>query len=292
MKFSKAMGFLAAAVWAVLASCTSEPVVPDTPDVGGSQLKDTVFYNVSYGAHERHRYDIYLPKGRSDSTPVVLMIHGGAWKAGQKEDMNYYVNQLRSVWSDVAIVNTNYRLASNAENIHHNEIMADLDAAVAHLIANRNSYQISSRIGLFGASAGGQLALIYAYRYNPDIRCVASLFGPTIISDWSWYSSFNPWLGSSIGEILTEYVGMPWDTAAYNAVSPYWNITPTTQPTLLFHGTWDPIVPVYQSQWMYGKLIQSAVAAEYYEYPAFHSFDDTQSLDVVTRTKTFFKKYM
>ncbi len=269
-------------------SCKKTPVDPVNP---GNGINDTIIQEVSYGTHARQTYDIYLPENRDSTTSVVLMIHGGAWSAGQKEDMNSLVNKLRNKWPEVAIVNMNYRLASNEDGIHHDEIMEDISAVIGDVIAQQNSYQISQNMAVMGASAGGQLAMIYAYRYNQfnNIKCVANFFGPSIISDWSWYNSNNIWLGGNVGEILATYVGQPWDTAVYDGVSPYWNVDANSQPTIIFHGTLDPIVPLYQSQWMSNKLDGLNVTNEYYEYLAFHSFDNNQTNDIMNKLVPFFK---
>jgi dipeptidyl aminopeptidase/acylaminoacyl peptidase len=184
----------------------------------------------------------------------------------------------------------NYRLASNSNNIHHNEMMADISLAISDVIAKQNNYKVSQKMGVVGASAGAQLAMIYAYKYNnhKNISCVASIFGPTIINDWTWYNSTNIWLGGKVGDILTEYVGQTWNETEYKNVSPYWNISASSQPTIIFHGSIDPIVPVYQSQWMNGKLNTLNVTHEYHEYLAFHSFDNTQSEDVISKMVKFF----
>lgn len=272
-------------------ACTKESISPDN-NTGTNPFSDTTILNVAYGSHTRQVYDIYLPANRDSNTPVLFMIHGGAWKAGQKEDFNYYLNLIKSKWSNVAIVNMNYRLASNANNIHHNEIIADINTALNHVNTHKAGYHISDNVGVLGASAGGQLAMIYTYKYNSDIKCVGNIFGPSIISDWSWYNSTNLLLGAFMGDILSEYVGQSWDTTAYNAVSPYWNISSSSQPTITFHGNLDPIVPVYQSQWMHGKLNTLGVTNEYYEYVAFHGFDNTQSDDIINKLVAFFKTHI
>ncbi len=270
-------------------SCIKDEVKNNSNNIGNSNLNDTTLFNVSYGSHSSQVYDIHLPSKRDTSTHVILMIHGGAWKAGQKEDMNTFVNLVKSKWNNVAIVNMNYRLASNANNIHHNEIISDINAVYSHVINNSNNYQISNKVGVVGASAGGQLAMIYAYKYNSNIKCIGNVFGPSIISDWSWYNSTNLWLGGYTGDILTEYVGQSWDSTVYKSVSPYWNVSNNSQPIIMFHGNLDPIVPVYQSQWMRSKLNSLSVKNEYYEYIAFHGFDNTQNNDVVTKLVAFFK---
>lgn len=275
-------------------SCTKEPISDTNNTNGTSNLTEITLTNVTYGGHSKQVYDVYLPAKRDSNTPVILMIHGGAWKAGQKEDFSSYLNVLKNKWKDVAIVNMNYRLASNANNIHHNDIMADINAVVTDVLAKKDTYHISSNMGIMGASAGGQLAMIYAYKYNnsKNIKCVGNIFGPSIINDWTWYNSVNLWLGAYTGDILTEYVGQSWDAVAYKEVSPYWNVNSTSQPTIIFHGNLDPIVPVYQSQRMNGKSNTLGVPNQYYEYIAFHSFDDTQSDDVLTKLVAFFKVYL
>lgn len=274
------------------AACT-EPVAPIDPGPN-SNLTDTSMLDVSYGTHARHRYDIYLPAGRDTSTPIVLMIHGGAWKAGQKEDFNQYVQLIQSKWPTAAIVNMNYRLASNADGIHHEEMMEDISAVIGDVLAKRQAYQVSENMAIMGASAGGQLAMIYAYAYNDynNINCVGNIFGPSLIRDWQWYNTNNIWLGANVGDILTEYVGQSWDSTAYSNVSPYWQVNASSQPTIAFHGNLDPIVPVYQSQWMRAKLNSLAVPNEYHEYIAFHGFDTNQSNDVVTKLVAFFRAHV
>src|SRR5690554_8055242 len=70
---------------------------------GNSGLAKTTLVDISYGSHVRQTYDIHLPAGRDSNTPVILMIHGGAWKAGQKEELNNYINIIKNKWSKVAI---------------------------------------------------------------------------------------------------------------------------------------------------------------------------------------------
>ncbi len=272
---------------------TPSPINPNT-NTGTSSLKDTILKNISYGASPMQVYDIHLPAKRDSSTPVVLFIHGGAWKAGSKSEFDAYVNLMKKEWVSVAIVNMDYRLASNRDSIHHEEIIDDIKSCIGNVLGNKGNYHISSKMAVTGASAGGQLAMIYAYKYNDynNIKCVGNLFGPSIISDWTWYNSFNLWLGGNVSDILTEYVGKSWDTTAYKAVSPYYQVKSTSQPTIIFHGNLDPIVPLYQSQWLNRKLATLNVQKEYYEYTAFHGFDATQSADVVKKMTAFFKKNM
>ncbi|NUM31844.1 MAG: alpha/beta hydrolase [Bacteroidetes bacterium] len=276
-----------------LFSCTKSQIKKDD-STGTSNLKESTILNISYGKHTQQTYDIYLPAHRDSNTAAILLLHGGAWKAGDKADVNNYVTLIKNTWKNVAIANMNYRLASNANNIHHNEIMDDIKLVVSHLVNNKNNYNVSTKLGIMGTSAGGHLAMIYAYKYNyqNNIKCIGNIFGPSNLNDWSWYNSYNLWLGGKVGDFITEYVGQSWDTTVYKSVSPIWNISSQSQPTIIFHGNLDPIVPLYQSQHLSDKLNKSGVTRQYNEYVAFHGFDENQNIDVVNKLVAFFKTYL
>lgn len=254
--------------------------------------KDTVLYDVAYGPHARHRYDVYLPAGRDTTTPVVVVFHGGGWKYGSKEDIGMFVNLIKKHWKEAAVVNANYRLASNAEGVHHDDIMDDLTALMQHLLNHRLQYQMGRWFALAGESAGAHLAMIYAYRYDifQNIRCVGDIYGPSVLNDWSWYSSTNIWMGTQVGNVLSEYIGQPWDTAAYAAASPYSQATSQSPPTVIFHGYLDPIVPKYQSDWLNGRLQNLGVPHQYHELWIFHGLNYYQADDVAKKMTDFFRQ--
>lgn len=60
-------------------SCKKEAT--DTPAVESKSIM-----NVSYGASAEQKMDVYLPANRSVSTPVVMLLHGGGFVAGDKNE--------------------------------------------------------------------------------------------------------------------------------------------------------------------------------------------------------------
>jgi acetyl esterase/lipase len=278
----------------LLVQCVKDDKTNNNINTGGSNLTDTILMNVAYGSHSRNIMDLHLPAKRDNKTPVMVFIHGGAWKAGDKADLNNYVNIIKKEWPSIAIANINYRYASNDSNIHHPQMMDDIKKAIGFLVNKKADFQISTDMSIGGGSAGGQLAMIYAYKYNDynNIKCVLNIFGPSSIRDWSWYQSNNIWLGGKVGDILAEYVGQQWDSTAYAQVSPLQQVDSNTPPTIIFHGNLDPIVPFYQSQWLNAELGKNGVAKEFHEYLAFHSFDGPQTNDVCKKMVAFMKKHM
>jgi acetyl esterase/lipase len=276
----------------VIFSCNKDNNSASTPPIG-KVTTDTIMKNVPYGTDSKQKMDIYLPKGRNNSTKVIVLIHGGGWYAGDKTEMEVIIPQLQKEWPETAIVNINYRLA-NGSNIIHNAIMDDITNALTYIKNEHSTLSISTDFGLIGASAGAQLSLLYAYKHNVNgsVKAVANFFGPSYFADWSYYNSFNIGLGSNVKDLYIKYAGTPWDKDLYESLSPYHIVTSSNYiPTISFHGTADIIVPVYQSQWFKAKLNEIGVASEYTEYEGQgHGFSDYT--DAIQKTVKFFKMHL
>lgn len=287
---------------ASFSSCIKDPVGGGGTGGGGTggagggstPLAERIILDTAFGSDPKQKMDIYLPAGRTSASKVIVLVHGGAWEAGDKSDMNYYKNLLRAKWPDAAIANLNYRLASNPNNIHHAQIMNDIKAGVSMMTNNKSSFVVSDTLVMVGASAGAHLAMLYTYAHNTNnyVRAVADFFGPAKLSDWSWYNTYNIFLGQSIGDILTRYNGGAWDVPLYDSNSPYMVATAQSKPTIIFHGTIDVIVPLYQSQQFRARLNTLAVPNEYYEYLDGHGFNATNTDDAMNKTVTFLKAHL
>ncbi|MCC6258205.1 MAG: alpha/beta hydrolase [Chitinophagaceae bacterium] len=275
-------------------SCTKDPVVtgggPDT-----THLTERIIMDTAYGTDPKQKLDIYLPANRDHTTKLLIMIHGGAWNAGDKSEGAYTqaIQLFRQKWPEIAVANINYRLA-NITNTHYNEIMNDISAAVNFMVSNKNYFKISDTLVMMGASAGAHLAMLYAYKYNTGshVKSVADFFGPSVLSDWEWYNSYNIWMGVAIKDLLINFNGEPWNKPLYDSNSPYWVATAQSAPTIIFHGSLDVIVPLYQSQWLHSRLNTLGVANEYHEYVDGHGFNSTNMADAITKSVIFFKQHL
>ena len=169
--------------------------------------------------------------------------------------------------------------------------MDDIKSAVNLMVNNKNNFNISDTIALWGNSAGAHLALQYTYTTNNagNIKCVADVYGPAKINDWEWYKSVFP---LNVKDIFTKLSGSGWDAELYKNLSPIETVTSTSKPTIIFHGNLDFVVPIYQSQWFKSKLDQLGVPNEYHEYTDFHGFTVENNSDCVNKTVAFFKKHL
>lgn len=262
---------------------------------GGSTLPQRIILDTAYGPDPNQKMDIYLPAGRTAATKVVIYIHGGGWESGSKSDGEYqqHKEMLRLKWPDAAVATINYRLTSNP-SVHYTQIMADITSAVNLMVNGKTNFVISDTLTMVGASAGAHLAMLYTYKYNSNnyVKAVADFFGPAKLSDWSWYNSFNPWVGKAVKDILIQFNGAPWDVPLYDSNSPYSVATAQSKPTIIFHGTLDVIVPLYQSHWMRAQLNTLGVPNAYYEYFDGHGFNYGNTDDAMNKTVAFLKAHL
>ncbi|MEO7127016.1 MAG: alpha/beta hydrolase [Nakamurella sp.] len=135
--------------------------------------------------------DIYVPRGSSTPPPIALYLHGGGWARGTRTDLAGE-RLIPVARRGVAVASVSYRLSDTAiwpAQLH------DAKGAVRWLRANASEYGLDgTRIGAWGASAGGQLAAMLGLTAglselegdvggnldrDSSVRCVVAWFPPT-----------------------------------------------------------------------------------------------------------------
>lgn len=238
-------------------SCSRDSdMTPDGPMVARDIL------NEAYGAETRQNLDVFLPAGRStESTPLLIYIHGGGWIDGSKEEFLQFKEALQVSFPDYAFVAINYRLfdfATNANRFPTQE--NDVIKAINYIKSKTNEWDISNQLILAGASAGGHLALLHGYKHQQigNIKAVIAFFPPT---DLASLYSFNLLTQLGLNGLLN---GSPQDrSTAYLESSPSNYVRAAVVPTIIFHGTSDTVVPVWQSDIFTEKLKGASAIYEY-----------------------------
>lgn len=223
--------------------------------------------NVSYFNDPSTNMNIYLPENRSSSTTkVIILIHGGGWTSGDKTDYNTFVDTLKKRLPDYAIFNINYRLAAGSNNQFPTQ-ETDVRLAMDFIYFHRDEYKISTTWVLLGASAGGHLALLQAYKYNLPVvvKGVVDFFGPTDLVDM--YN--NPASIFAPPSLLANIIGATPATnmTLYTQSSPINYVSAASPPTIILQGGVDPLVSPNQSIALRNKLQLAGVINQYVFYP-------------------------
>ncbi len=191
-----------------------------------------VLRDVPYGPDARQRFDVYLPAAPSVA-PIIFMVHGGAWRLGDKGAQTVVENKVaRWVPRGFILVSTNYRMLPKTDPI---EQARDVARALGAVQAKAASWGGDpARCILMGHSAGAHLVSLLAT--SPSLS--AGLV-PT------------PWLGTvSLDSAALDVVeimearharfynrAFGRDPAYWRAASPYHALTAAARPMLMVCST-------------------------------------------------------
>jgi acetyl esterase/lipase len=227
------------------------------------------------------RADLYLPEGTGAPPPVIIWIHGGGWRSGSRElapDLSRFFAEC-----GFAMAAIDYRLSRVAVFPAQIE---DVRTAIRWLRSVALSYGIdSSRIGLWGASAGGHLAALAALAplrcfrpaeaaypdHDTAVQAVVVGYAPI---DFLQLDAHRPPSGTRSEDpeslLLPDpdlpsadahsyeslLLGAPIATCPdrVRAANPIAYAGDQSVPFLILHGLADTTVPPHQSELLYGAL--------------------------------------
>jgi acetyl esterase/lipase len=253
---------------------------------------------------------IAYPKNRSVKRPAVIHLHGGGFRQGAAEGKTA-VLFAKAGFIGISI---NYRLSGEAifpAAVH------DAKTAVRWARAQAARYGIDpDRIGAFGGSAGGHLALLLGlsegdaylegdgpYReFSSRVRAVVDNYGPTdfmklndMPGDIDHNAPQSP-ESAFIGGAIQE------NPEPVRRANPLMYIDPTDPPTLVLHGENDRSVPIQQSELLVAALARAGVVHQFVRVKnAGHGFrpkPDPQAVLAPTRPEIeamwmeWFKKHL
>lgn len=197
------------------------------------------------------RLDLVQPVAAKAPGPAVVVIHGGAWREGAKEEN-------RKLLVDFArrgyvAISPQYRFCPKDRFPAQ---VVDVKAAVRWLRSNASSLKVDpSRIGAMGFSAGGHLALMLGLTGPADgfdagvpasapssrVQAVVGFYPPVDLAA----ADFTDFAKGLVTDFLGASAKERPDLAA--KASPVTFLDRGDAPVLLFHGTGDELVPESQA---------------------------------------------
>jgi acetyl esterase/lipase len=274
-----------------------ESLINKTPEVplDVEELKNIEYKNINGRSLQ---LDIYQPKGMSKPAPLLVFIHGGGWKGGNRADYLVYLTHFASLGYVTATVS--YRFVKEAP---YPACVEDITDAVQFFFQNSDKYNYDpDRICLIGGSAGSHLAMLAAYGWKKKdsasasatllpnkhkIKAVVEIYGPTDFT--TKYSRNHPLIA---GFLAHSYQEAP---QLYMEASPINYLTKNAPPTLILHGTRDMLVPISQAELLKDRLDSLGVPNVYRPVPGWpHTMDMVQRVNDYTKATMldFFRKYL
>lgn len=228
-------------------------------DTNASNQKALNILNTSYGNHPQQVMDIYLPETLDSTTKTFILLHGGGWSGGSKEQLSYVIPVLKAAFPDYAIANLNYRLAT-AEDPAFPKQIQDIENGIKFL---KNDCNLTGTYAIIGISAGAHLAMLYAYKYDVhhEVKAVASVVGPADFTDP--YYTGHPYYQFAALYLLGNAANHR--DAPLN-ISPALYVNAKSAPTIMFYGGKDPLVPSSQATRLKAKLDAFSVTNELHIY--------------------------
>lgn len=194
-----------------------------------------VLRDVAYGSGDKRTMDVYLPSRHLDTpAPVVFMVHGGAWRLGDKRHAKVVDNKLaRWAPKGIVFISVNYPLLPEADPLAQAGYVAD---ALAY--AQRHAAEWGAdpaRFILMGHSAGAHLVALLSA--DPSL---AAAHGA------------QPWLGTVALDSAAMNVAslmqtrhLPLYDKAFGTDTDYWR---RTSPTLVLKPGARPLLAVCSSR--------------------------------------------
>ena len=241
-------------------------------------LGTTVYRDLDYvtNGHERQKLDLYRPE-QGENLPLILWIHGGAFKMGSKEGNEDNPLPLHYLAQGYAVASINYRLSQHA--IFPAQI-EDCKAAVRWLRARAPLFKLDpNRFAAWGPSAGGNLAAMlgttgdvveFEVGENLDVssrvQCVVDYFGPTDFLQMDAQRLPDGMIHDTADSPESELVGGPIQANKEKVAraNPITYVTSDAPPFLIVHGDQDPLVPYQQSVLLVEALAGAGVEVAFY----------------------------
>ena len=201
--------------------------------------------------------DLYFSKRRvALPQPAVLLIHGGGWRQGKKEDMERVAMMLAR--RGYVAVSVSYRFAPDWPFPAQLE---DVQAAVRWVRRHADEYNIdTTKIGGLGVSAGAHLVSLLGVvdstnskdQISSKIQCVVDLAGPTDLRLPICLDQLNDSPAAEQAETwLLDLMGIPYNKSTdsqWRDASPRFHISANDPPFFIIHGAKDQLVPIPQSR--------------------------------------------
>ena len=206
-----------------------ETLEDDGSSQGQAPLPDGVRVerDIVYGPDKKQTFDVYIPK-QAKGVPVIFMVHGGAWRIGDKSYRPVIEHKVaRWVPKGFIFISTNYRMLPGTGPI---EQAKDVARAIALAQARAESWGgDSNEFILMGHSAGAHLVALLVTDLSLSSDIVKKPWLGTVALDSAAYDVVQI-MEKSHFRLYDQAFGT--DKQYWKAASPFYALTKKTKPIL------------------------------------------------------------
>lgn len=272
----------------------------------------TVYKDISYGEGDANKFDLYVPaNGNKERYGLVVYLHAGGFTSGDKADDAGMLAWLCSKGYVAAGINYTLRTDDNDKSVYSQSM--EIKEAMPKVVeeAGKHGYKIDS-MAIAGGSAGGTLAMLYAYRDAVDspvpVKMMFEAVGPSSFyrSDWGVYGLnqdtdesrnaaaglFGVMLGT---EIDVNVIDTPEYDEIIKPISAFMWVDENSVPSVIAYGAHDRVCPFKSAAHLVNALDENGVDYQYFEMP--HSGHGLQNDDklfeqYMKAVEEYLEKYM
>lgn len=259
-----------------LVACLCSASAPVIGDAQAPARQPPVTTDVVYGHKDglALTFDVHRP-AQPNGAGVIAIVSGG-WQSSVEMSRLIVDGYLSPLLNEKGFTVFAVRHGSSPR-YPMSAIVSDVRRAVRFIRQHAGEYGVDpNRIGVYGGSAGGQLALLLgttADSGDPSasdavlmessrIAAVVAYFPPTDLSRWGTQ------------RIRQAFAAMRLTDAEAAEYSPIRFVSPGAAPSLIVHGDADTVVPMVEGETMHGALTKAGVPASFIRIEgAGHGFD-------------------
>ncbi len=225
--------------------------------------------------------DAYVPK-QDGTYPAVLVVHGGAWRSGNRGQLGGYARTLAQM--GMVCFAIDYRLAPKHKWPAQ---IDDCRSAIKWIRKHAGEYKANpKRLGAIGYSAGGHLVSLLATsgeapsekNGNVDTRLQAVAAGGAP-AEFRTFPDKGKWADFLMGGDLDSV------PEKFKSASPAVFIDRNDPPVFFYNGTKDRLVPLYWTKPFFEALKKAGVKAE------MHTIEGAGHMQAAMNTKALTKAY-
>ncbi len=212
-----------------------------------------IFPDIVYGhkAGMALTYDVIRPVDSANGAGIIHIVSGG-WNSRYMPPDSVEINYKPLLDAGFTIFVLRH---GSSPQFKVPDAVKDIILGAWKIHGNSEQFGVdSTRLGIYGGSSGGQLALMAGLSGEKHpVRAIVAFFAP---ADLRHVPDF----------LKVMFPALDFDTTLAESVSPVLLVSPGDPPTLLIHGDDDHVVQLRQSENMYEALQEKQVISKLIVY--------------------------